>query len=115
MRKYQAIFILAPPADETALETHLEAIRAEITKLGGTLEASTKMGRHSFARPLKKKESGFYMLFTFSIEPTQLIALRERWGHNPDVLRVQIVLAVTPPVEPAQPASTPAAAANKGA
>lgn len=111
MRKYQAMIILFPPADEAALETKLETIHADITKLGGLVDATTRMGRNTFARMLCKKESGFYVLIAFSLEPSKLTALRERLKLNKDILRAQIVLAVSTQ-EPSKPAEKPAATAN---
>ncbi|MBU4200428.1 MAG: 30S ribosomal protein S6 [Verrucomicrobia bacterium] len=98
------MIILFPPADEAALEAKLETIRADIIKLGGTVDAMTRMGRNNFARPLRKKDSGFYVLFTFSLEPSQLAPLRERLKLNGDILRAQIVLAVARAQETSKPA-----------
>lgn len=112
MRKYQGVFILFPPADEAALETKLETIRGEITKQGGTVDAATRMGRNTFARPLRKKDSGFYVLITFTLEPSHLAALRDRLKLNEDILRAQFVLAPKWTQEPAKPpAEKPAAMA----
>lgn len=111
MRKYQSMIILFPPADETALDTKLETIHGNITKLGGTVDATTRMGRNTFARPIRKKESGFYVLITFSMEPSKLTALRERLKFNEDILRADIFLA-SAPREPTQPAEKPAATAS---
>lgn len=110
MRKYQGMIILFPPADEAALEAKLETIRADIVKLGGTVDAMTRMGRNTFARPLRKKDSGFYVLLAFSLDPSQLTSLRERLKLNGDILRSQIVLAVARAPEAPKPAETTKAA-----
>lgn len=102
MRKYQGVFILYPPANEAELETKLENIRGEITKLGGAPEAFLRMGRNAFARPLKKKDSGFYALIAFTLDPARLTALRERLKLNEDVLRAQLILAPPPVREKAK-------------
>jgi len=104
LRKYQAMIILFPPADEAALEAKLETIRADIIKLGGTVDAMTRMGRNTFARPLRKKDSGFYVLLTFSLKPPQLTLLREGLKLNGDILRAQIFLAVARAQEVSKPA-----------
>jgi len=93
LKKYQAVLILFPPADEAALEVKLETISGEITKQGGKVEATTRMGRTAFARPLRKKDSGFYVLITFTMAPDHVAALRERLKINEDILRVEIVVA----------------------
>jgi small subunit ribosomal protein S6 len=103
LKKYQGVFILFPPADEAALETKLTAIRGTITKLGGAVETITRMGRTSFARPLRKKDSGFFVLITFNLPPAQVAALRDQLKLNEDILRVEIILA--PPPAAAKPAA----------
>jgi small subunit ribosomal protein S6 len=110
LKKYQGVFILFPPADEAALEAKLETIRGEITKQGGTVSASTRMGRNAFARPLRKKDSGFYVLISFTIEPSRVATLRNRLKLNEDVLRVEIVLAHTWTQETPKPAADKPAA-----
>ncbi len=110
MRKYQGVFILHPPANEAELEAKLEAIRGEIGKLGGAADAIIRMGRNAFARPLKKKDSGFYALIAFTLEPSQVTALRNRLKLNEGLMRSQIILAPPPARAPAKPAAekTPA-------
>ncbi len=95
LKKYQGVFILLPPADEAALEIKLETISNEIVKQGGKVAATTRMGRTAFARPLHKKDSGFYVLITFSMVPASVAVLRERLKINPDIMRVEIVVAPT--------------------
>lgn len=113
MKKYQGVFILFPPADETALEEKLEKIRADIAKEGGAVSATTRMGRTAFARPLRKKDSGFYVLIAFTLAPAKVAALRERLKMNEDILRVEIVVAPAAVRETAKaPAEQPAAAAT---
>ncbi|NLB60737.1 MAG: 30S ribosomal protein S6 [Lentisphaerae bacterium] len=95
MKKYQGMIILFAPSNEAALEATLEALRAEVVKLEGSVEALTRMGRATFARPLRKKESGVYVLITFTLQPAQLALLRERLKLNPDILRAQFFRAPT--------------------
>lgn len=114
LKKYQGVFILFPPADEAALEAKLETIGGEIVKQGGKVEATTRMGRTAFARPLRKKDSGFYVLITFTLAPAHVAALRDRLKLNEDILRAEIVLAPAVVREPAKaPAEKPAAAAKQ--
>lgn len=96
MKKYEGLIILPQPVDEQTLEDKLDNIRAEITKQGGAVEHTTRMGRITFARRLKKKDAGFYILLTFTIDPAKIAILRERYKLNEDVFRVQITLAPPP-------------------
>lgn len=96
MKKYEGLIILSQPVDEQTLEDKLDKIRAEITKQGGTVEHTTRMGRQTFARRLKKKDAGFYVLLTFTLDPAKIAPLRERYKLNEDVFRLQVTLAPKP-------------------
>lgn len=106
MKKYEGLIILAQPVDEQTLEGKLDKIRAEITKQGGTVEHTTRMGRQTFARRLKKKDTGFYILLTFTLDPAKIAPLRERYKLNEDVFRVQFTLAPPPARESAKEADS---------
>lgn len=111
MKKYEGLIILSQPVDEQTLEDKLDKIRAEITKQGGAVEHTTRMGRQTFARRLNKKDAGFYVLITFTIDPDKIAPLRERYKLNEDVFRVQFTVAPPPAREGAKDA---AAAASSG-
>jgi small subunit ribosomal protein S6 len=96
LKKYEGLIILSQPADEQTLEDKLDKIRAEITKLGGTVEHTTRMGRQTFARRMKKKDTGFYVLVTFVLDPAKIAPLRERYKLNEDIFRAQFTLAPPP-------------------
>ncbi|MBU0715630.1 MAG: 30S ribosomal protein S6 [Verrucomicrobia bacterium] len=96
MKKYEGLIILSQPVDEQTLEDKLDNIRAEVTKQGGTVEHTTRMGRQTFARKLKKKDAGFYVLLTFTLDPAKIATLRERYKLNEDVFRIQITIAPSP-------------------
>ena len=98
MNKYEAMFIFADNLKEEALEEALNKVRAEIKKVGGVVENTTRMGRKQFARVLDKKEAGQYVLINFSSGGDQLSALLAKYRLNEDVFRVTIMRAsATPP------------------
>lgn len=96
MKKYEALFILSNTISDEQLETKIEQIRSEVVKCGGTVQAATRMGRITFARPLAKKEAGIYMQIVFLMEPSKINALHERYRHNEDLIRLQITAAKSP-------------------
>jgi len=106
LKKYEGLIILPQLVDEQTLEDKLDKIRAEITKQGGAVEHTTRMGRQTFARRLKKKDAGFYILLTFTLDPAKIATLRERYKLNEDVFRVQITLAPPPAREDAKKADS---------
>ncbi len=91
MRKYEALFILPNTVSEEQMETKIEQISSEITKLDGNVKAATRMGRITFARPLAKMEVGNYVQIVFMMEPDKIKLLHERYRHNEDIIRLQIM------------------------
>ena len=93
MKKYEALVIIAQKLDEEALEENIEKISSQITSLEGSVEHVTRMGRQTFARSLNKREAGFYLLFAFSMPPSKVLPLRERFKSNEGIFRAQITVA----------------------
>jgi len=96
LRKYEALFILSNTVSDEQLETKIEQISSEIAKLGGNVQAATRMGRITFARPIAKKEVGIYVQLVFLMEPDKIKSLHERYRHNEDLIRLQIMAAKSP-------------------
>jgi ribosomal protein S6 len=93
LKKYEALFILANTIPDEQLEAKIEKIGSEIARLGGTVKATTRMGRIPFARPLAKKEAGIYVQIVLMMEPAKIKSLPEYYRHNEDVVRLQITTA----------------------
>ena len=53
MNKYEAMIIFRENLKDTDWDGAVEAVRAEIEKLGGKLTSSTRRGKRAFARPLQ--------------------------------------------------------------
>ena len=96
MRKYEALLILSNTVSDEQLETKIEQISSEIVKLGGNVQAATRMGRITFARPIAKKEVGIYVQLVFLMEPDKIKSLHERYRHNEDLIRLQIIAIKSP-------------------
>jgi len=96
VRKYEALFILAETVREDQVDAFNERIRGEIEKLGGTIQTIEPLGRRTFEIPLKKRESGVYVRFEFSLDPARMAAFQERLKMNEDIFRVQIVKVEQP-------------------
>jgi small subunit ribosomal protein S6 len=91
MNKYEAMIILPESLKEEALDGALERVEAEIEKLGGAVEAKTRLGRRVFARPLKKHTAGQYMVLTFRMDGSKIASLQARLKLNEEVFRVQVL------------------------
>ena len=104
MSKYEAMFIFADDLKEDALEQALTKVRAEIKKIGGEVESTTRMGRKPFARILHKKEAGQYVLVTFTCGGEHISTLLAKYRLNEEVFRVTIMRAGATPPPAEQPA-----------
>ena len=100
MNKYEAMIIFQDNLKETDWDGAVDAVRAEIEKLGGKLTSSTRLGKREFARPMQKQQSGHYGLIAFQLEGDKVAALQTRLKLDEQVFRVQVVSApavVAPP------------------
>jgi ribosomal protein S6 len=88
---YEGLFIFPETLEEAQLDLSIEAVKAELEKLGGTLESSTRLGKRSFARPLRKKKAGIYVVIMFRLDGGQISALKRRLKLATDVFRAQFM------------------------
>ena len=54
-------------------------------------EALELLGRKTFARVMKKKDSGVYVRVRFELDPSKVAELRSRYALNDEIFRVQIL------------------------
>jgi ribosomal protein S6 len=101
------MFIFADNLKEEALEEALNKVRAEIKKVGGVVENTTRMGRKQFARVLDKKDAGQYVLITFSSGGEHISPLLAKYQLNEEVFRVTIMRASATPPPAAKAAEAP--------
>ena len=101
MNKYEAMIIFQESLKETEWDGAVEAVRAEIEKLGGKMTSGTRLGKRDFARPMQKQQSGHYGLIAFQLDGDKVAALQARLKLDEQVFRVQVVSA--PAVVPLAP------------
>jgi ribosomal protein S6 len=85
------MFIFTDAVKTDDVEQAVGVAREEIEKLGGSVDSTTRLGKRSFARVLKKQDAGQYAVVTFRLESGQLDALRARYRLNEQILRVQFI------------------------
>lgn len=90
---YEGLFIFPELLDEEQLDQAIDAVKTELEKLGGSLESSTRLGKRSFARPLRKKKAGNYVVIMFELDGDQIDALKHRLKLATNVFRAQFVKA----------------------
>lgn len=90
-RKYDALYIFVGIAKDDALNANLEKALAEVTRLGGTILSTESLGKRSFSRPMKKRESGVYVKVRLEMDPSKVAELVNRYKLVEEVFRVQIL------------------------
>ncbi|MFA6172787.1 MAG: 30S ribosomal protein S6 [Kiritimatiellales bacterium] len=88
---YEGLFIFPETLEEAQLDLAVEAVKVELEKLGGSLESSTRLGKRSFARPLRKKKNGIYVVIMFRLEGGQIDAFKHRLKLATNVFRAQFM------------------------
>ncbi len=91
MNRYEGMFIFTQSVKTDDVDDALVAVRQEIEKLGGSVDSSTRLGKRTFARPLRKQEAGEYAVVNFRLAGGDLDALRARYKLSEQVLRTQFM------------------------
>lgn len=100
MKKYEAMIIFRESLKDADWDGAVEAVAAEIDKLGGKVTSQTRLGKRDFARPMQKQHSGHYGLIAFQLGGDKIAALQARLRLNEQVFRVQVVAAPAVPPAP---------------
>ena len=91
MKKYDALYIFVGIAKDDALEVNLDKALAEVERFGGNILEKVSLGRRSFSRPMKKRDSGVYVKVRLELDPANVDALVKRYKLVEEVFRVQIL------------------------
>ena len=91
MKKYDALYIFVGIAKDDALEANLEKALAEVTRLGGNVLEKVSLGKRTFSRPMKKRDSGVYVKVRMELDPAKVDELVKRYKLVEEVFRVQFL------------------------
>ena len=91
MKKYDGLYIFAGQAKDDVLDGQIAKALAEVTRLGGNVLAQEVLGKRMFAHPMRKRESGVYVLVRFELDPAKVSELVNRYRLVEEVFRVQIL------------------------
>lgn len=90
MNLYDAMIIVPDQLSEEQVTAVQQRVQDEIARAGGTVKLSRVLGRRSFARTMKKQESGRYARIRFELGPAAMQAFNERLKLVDNLFRVQI-------------------------
>lgn len=85
MRKYEMLVILDAGNENQSEE--VVKIEELLRNLGGLVSKTDVWGKRALAYPIRKKTEGYYVLFSFELEPAQTFELRRILGLRQNVYR----------------------------
>lgn len=68
MNKYEIMYVLVSNVADEEKDAMIEKVNALITKHGGVIESTEKLGNKKLAYEIDKKREGFYVLTNFEAE-----------------------------------------------
>ena len=100
-RRYETVYILDSALEEPAINEKLERFHALITKDGkGTVTNIAHWGKRTLAFPVKKRETGYYVVAQFEAEGGVLPEFERLVKLDESVLRFMVVINEGEPVKP---------------
>jgi small subunit ribosomal protein S6 len=100
-RRYETVYILDSSLEEPAINEKLERFHALITKDGkGTVTNIAHWGKRTLAFPVKKRDTGYYVVAQFEAQGEVLPEYERAVKLDESVLRFMVVVNVGEPVKP---------------
>lgn len=87
MTKYEMLYILNTEATDEVKEAIIARFEQLVKDNGGEVESIDKWGNKKLAYPIDYKQEGYYVLMTFTSEPSLIKELDRVAGINENVLR----------------------------
>ncbi len=96
-RYYESVFVLKPTLSEEEINSFVEDLKKFIESNQGEIYNFEKWGRRELAYPIQKFNSGYYFVFNFKTENTELpVKLEPFYRYNESVIRF-LTFKVRPP------------------
>ena len=91
-RQYEAVYIFDSTLEETAINEKLSRFHALVPQSSGEQPRLNHWGKRTLAYPIKKKETGYYVVANFQAEPAQLPEFERAIKLDDGVLRFLVVV-----------------------
>src|SRR5947209_18029818 len=102
-RRYETVYIFDPALEEPAINEKLEKFHAQLTRDGkGTVANVAHWGKRTLAYPIKKKDSGAYVVAQFEAAAELLPEYERAVKRDEGVLRCLVGVSEGPPAKPAR-------------
>jgi len=89
-RHYEIVFILSPTLQEEEIGFFEQEIEKNIKNLEGDLKKKKNPEKRNLAYPIKKFESGYYLVINFLFNPEKLKELTSTFARKKEILRYVI-------------------------
>lgn len=86
-RQYELTLILSPNLQEEEIISLERDIESEIKKFKGVINKKSKAETRQLAYPIKKVQSGYFLVLDFSFEPGKIEEFSSILKHKKDILR----------------------------
>lgn len=89
MRSYEMVVILQADLEDHKMVS--EEVAEIVRGLGAELEKVDLWGKKRFAYHIEKQLEGFYVLYTFKLDPAQIKEMERILSLRPQVIRQMVV------------------------
>lgn len=96
-KPYEVVYIFDSTLEEAAISQKLEQFHALIAAPGAEAPVLNHWGKRTLAYPIKKRETGYYVVANFDTDPTLLPEFERALKLDEAVLRFLVVLNDVPP------------------
>lgn len=90
MRDYENVVIIDPSIGKDNIEKKITKIEELIREHDGELISTQKWGARKLAYPIKKLDTGFYVVFTFRAKSEKIELFKKKLKLESDIIRYGI-------------------------
>jgi ribosomal protein S6 len=85
--RYEALIVLNTKGKETTANDIIDRIESDFKKAGAAVEQIQRMDKRSFSYAAGELDSGYYVNFIFTGEPTLIDVLQKKFRHDEEIYR----------------------------
>ena len=90
MNNYEVLYIIENAIDDVAKEAVIMKFETVVTANNGTVDQVDKWGTKKYAYPIDYKNEGYYVLMTFTGEPSLPRELERQMGISDEIVRYMV-------------------------
>ena len=91
LRTYEALYIISPELDDSAIQTVYADVEKFITASGGTIVRSEVLGKRKLAYTIKKYTDGVYVVLRFIANPDSIKRLEQQLKLTESIIRYMVL------------------------